>query len=121
MGMLLSAAAPSQDDLSKRYGCLANGAGDIKNHAWFRGVDWARVARREDAPPIRSLGGMFDLDGMRHYMTAGHADALQVCHACRPVVKAADDRSNFDDYGNLGPMRHEFELSMNEQAMFAGF
>jgi hypothetical protein len=44
-----------QDDLSKRYGCLANGANDIKSHAWFRGVDWARVARREDAPPIRSL------------------------------------------------------------------
>ena len=36
-------------------------------------------------------------------------------------MKTADDRSNFDDYGALGPMKHEFELSMNEQAMFAGF
>ena len=42
-------------------------------------------------------------------------------HARRPVVKTADDRSNFDDYGSLGPMKHDFELSMNEQAMFAGF
>jgi hypothetical protein len=41
--------------------------------------------------------------------------------ACRPVVKAADDRSNFDDYSSLGPLKHDFELSMNEQAMFVGF
>ena len=42
-----------QDDLSKRYGCLANGVNDIKSHAFFKGVDWSRVARREDPPPIR--------------------------------------------------------------------
>ena len=39
----------------------------------------------------------------------------------RPVVKSADDCSNFDDYSTLGPLKHDFELSMNEQAMFAGF
>lgn len=42
-----------QADLSKRYGCLAGGANDIKSHPWFKGVDWNRVARREDTPPIR--------------------------------------------------------------------
>ena len=42
-----------QADLSKRYGCLANGAADIKAHPWFKGTDWPRVARREDAAPIR--------------------------------------------------------------------
>jgi hypothetical protein len=40
---------------------------------------------------------------------------------CRPVVNCADDRSNFDDYSSLGPMKHDFELSNNEQAMFTGF
>ena len=46
-----------QADLSKRYGCLANGAADIKTHAWFKGTDWASVARREDLPPIRCPAG----------------------------------------------------------------
>jgi hypothetical protein len=37
------------------------------------------------------------------------------------VISAPDDRSNFDDYSSLGPMKHQFELSANEQAMFAAF
>lgn len=36
-------------------------------------------------------------------------------------MKGADDRSNFDDYSSLGPLKHDVELSMNEQAMFVGF
>ena len=36
-------------DLSSRIGCLAGGAGDVKRHAWFRGVDWALLGRGEDA------------------------------------------------------------------------
>ena len=39
----------------------------------------------------------------------------------RPVIKRADDCSNFDDYSSLGPMKHDFELSSNEQALFSGF
>ncbi|EER05617.1 cAMP-dependent protein kinase catalytic subunit, putative [Perkinsus marinus ATCC 50983] len=38
-------------DLSKRYGCLKNGAEDIKKHKWFKGVDWAKVFTRELPPP----------------------------------------------------------------------
>ncbi|EIE26793.1 kinase-like protein, partial [Coccomyxa subellipsoidea C-169] len=44
-----------QADLSKRYGCLAAGTNDIKNHPWFKGLDWNKVARREETPPIRCL------------------------------------------------------------------
>ena len=46
---------------------------------------------------------------------------LKASAACRPVVKRADDCSNFDDYSTLAPMKHDIELSNNEQAMFAGF
>lgn len=43
------------------------------------------------------------------------------CLLCarRPVVKAVDDTSNFEEY-NLGPMKHLFQLSEAEQAMFEG-
>ncbi|OAD79593.1 protein kinase A catalytic subunit [Phycomyces blakesleeanus NRRL 1555(-)] len=53
-------------DLSRRYGNLKNGAQDIKNHAWFLGVDFDRVALRQIRPPfvpnIRSDGDASHFD-----------------------------------------------------------
>lgn len=47
------------------------------------------------------------------------------CHTSvlprRPSVRGADDASNFDDYSELGPMQHAFQLSETEQALFVGF
>jgi hypothetical protein len=40
---------------------------------------------------------------------------------CRPAVCAPDDTSNFEDYSDLEPMTHASELSVVEQASFAGF
>ena len=44
-----------------------------------------------------------------------------VMSVCRPVVKAADDASNFDDYSALKPMQEMHELSASEQLRFADF
>ncbi|EER11993.1 cAMP-dependent protein kinase catalytic subunit, putative [Perkinsus marinus ATCC 50983] len=55
-------------DRSKRFGCLKNGAEDIKKHKWFKGVEWNRVMSRELPPP---------------YV---------------PKVKGEDDTSMFDKY-----------------------
>ena len=38
-------------DRSKRFGCLRDGADDVKRHRWFKGVDWARVYNRRVKPP----------------------------------------------------------------------
>jgi protein kinase A len=38
-------------DLTKRYGNLKDGSEDIKNHPWFRGVDFNRVLSRQIRPP----------------------------------------------------------------------
>lgn len=32
-----------EQDLSKRLGCLNDGAEDVKNNSWFQGVDWQIV------------------------------------------------------------------------------
>ena len=40
---------------------------------------------------------------------------------CRPVVKAVDDASNFDDYSCLPPMHHDRTLSAAEKQLFADF
>lgn len=55
-------------DLTKRYGNLKGGAADIKNHAWFEGVNWDLVYSRQIEAPYR------------------------------PTVLGEGDASNFDDY-----------------------
>lgn len=35
-------------------------------------------------------------------------------------MKGPDDTSNFDDYQDLAPMKHLFQLSAAEQALFEG-
>lgn len=35
----------------QRLGCLKHGADDIKNHEWFKGLDWAKLDARQLTPP----------------------------------------------------------------------
>jgi len=39
-------------DLTKRYGCLKNGARDIKRAKWFTDFRWADLIKREIEAPI---------------------------------------------------------------------
>lgn len=55
-------------DLSRRYGNLKNGANDIKNHPWFHGVDFERVANRQiRAPYIPQIRGDGDASHFDRY------------------------------------------------------
>lgn len=38
-------------DRTKRFGCLKDGAEDIKQHKWFKGVDWIKVLNRKAKAP----------------------------------------------------------------------
>jgi len=55
-------------DRTKRYGCLKDGPEDIKNHKWFRGINWIECYKRRIRAP---------------YL---------------PTVLSADDTSNFEKY-----------------------
>jgi len=55
-------------DLGKRYGNLKNGVEDIKQHKWFKDINWPDL-------PLKKLEAPF-----------------------KPVVKSESDTSNFDDY-----------------------
>jgi serine/threonine protein kinase len=47
-----------ESDPSKRYGNLRHGAGDVFAHAWFREVDWEKLANREiTAPYLPKING----------------------------------------------------------------
>lgn len=41
-------------DRSKRLGNLKNGAADVKNHKWFKGIDWQGLINK--ALTVRKLG-----------------------------------------------------------------
>jgi serine/threonine protein kinase len=41
-----------QADRSLRYGCLRDGAEDVKRHRWFRGVSWPQVLQRRVRAPF---------------------------------------------------------------------
>jgi hypothetical protein len=86
-------------DLSSRIGCMAGGAGDVKRHAWFRGVDWALLAaaRTPAAAAARAAKA-----GAPAPAALGSAVVLPA----PPIVPhggngAEDDTSNFDDFSGM--------------------
>jgi len=40
-----------QHDLTRRFGCMRNGADDIKNHKWFSSINWKKLENREATAP----------------------------------------------------------------------
>lgn len=59
-----------QVDQSKRLGCTAAGAEEIKAHPWFQGIDWNKVYNHRYQPPLM------------------------------PVVEDEGDSANFADYSD---------------------
>ena len=55
-------------DLTKRYGCLKNGARDIKRVRWFAELDWIRLLRRDlEAPIIPEVAHESDTSNFEEY------------------------------------------------------
>jgi len=55
-------------DRTKRFGCLKAGAGDIKTHKWFKGLDWDKLlARQVRTPSQPSYASEFDTANFDKY------------------------------------------------------
>ena len=55
-------------DVTKRYGCLRAGANDIKNHRWFRTLDWFRLGQKQlPVPFIPQVGRPGDTSNFTEY------------------------------------------------------
>ena len=78
-------------DRSKRFGCLKDGADDIKRHRWFKGVDWGRVHARRVKPP---------------YV---------------PGFASPDDTSNFDKYPESDGDDGATPLNQKDKEQFVDF
>jgi len=55
-------------DLTKRFGCLKAGAGDIKKSKWFGGMCFDRLLKKEiEAPITPEISGANDTSNFDHY------------------------------------------------------
>ncbi|KAK9888356.1 hypothetical protein WA026_000610 [Henosepilachna vigintioctopunctata] len=77
-----------QVDLTRRYGNLKNGVYDIKNHRWFRDINWLSIYQRKVVPSYK------------------------------PVVKTTGDVSNFDDQDDVNLQVAAEELFPHEFKAF---
>lgn len=76
-----------QIDLTKRLGRLKNGVNDIKNHKWYRDVNWRALYRQELIAPVK------------------------------PTVKNDEDTTNFIKYNDTPYLKSavcKFELEFSE-------
>jgi len=106
-----------QADLTKRYGNLKDGVKDIKSQPWFDGVDWDGV--NSVTPSSATASGSLKVGTTT---TAVPQKRTYIGRPpIRPMVTREDDTSNFDDYSDLGPIKHPFKLSRSEQEFFADF
>ena len=63
-----------EPDLSKRLGCMVNASKDIKESAWFVGVDWKQVGNKEIQPPwVPDIEGVDDVQYFEEYPDSGSA------------------------------------------------
>ena len=61
-----------EQDLSKRLGCMVNAAEEVKQHIWFRGVDWAMVTQKKIQPPwVPELSNGTDFKYFDEYPDSG--------------------------------------------------
>lgn len=78
-------------DRTKRYGCLKNAAEDVKQHKWFRSVNWERTFNREVKPPMI------------------------------PGFRSEDDTSNFDEYPDSDVDEDRPQLKPKHRELFEDF
>jgi len=76
-------------DRTKRFGCLKDGAQDVKNHKWFAPIDWAKCfSRGLKAPFVPHCAGPNDTHNFDKY-----ADSTDLM-----VPLSDDDMAKFDDF-----------------------
>jgi hypothetical protein len=76
-------------DKSLRMGCSSAGPDEIKNHKWFRGVDWQMVLKRQVPPPwVPKIKNQSDTQYFDRYAES----------TATPSLPSRDQQSHFCDF-----------------------
>jgi serine/threonine protein kinase len=85
-----------EPDLTRRYGCLKDGAGDVKRHPWFNELNWGAIYDKElTAPYLPKLGGDV-LEGS--YADCSNFDPFPESMDKIPVPKNAPLKDPFTEF-----------------------
>jgi len=88
-------------DVTRRYGCMRGGIDDIRNHEFFKNVDWKALLNRTQPGPLQPVVQKYARNS-----PIRHVKKLKVV----PITATASAFREGDG-----------ELSADEQALFAGF
>ncbi|PHJ22686.1 agc kinase [Cystoisospora suis] len=78
-------------DPMKRYGCLKDGAEDVKNHKFFRGIDWVHCYNKNiRAPYLPNTRGPQDSSMFDKYAESTESSS--------PPIGAAEQQAFFDNF-----------------------
>jgi serine/threonine protein kinase len=78
-----------QPDTTKRYGCLKNGAEDIKQHKWFKDIDWTMLEKLEYQAPIQpNVTSDNDVSNFDRY-----PDSMEM-----PPIPSPQEQREFEDF-----------------------
>lgn len=74
-------------DLTKRYGCLKNGAGDIKGVKWFFDLDWEALHSKHLIAPIKpEISGETDTSNFELYPDSEEEPEVPEYDDCDPFI-----------------------------------
>ncbi|XP_018795861.1 PREDICTED: cAMP-dependent protein kinase catalytic subunit beta [Bactrocera latifrons] len=77
-----------QVELSKRFGSLINGNKDIKNHDWFKSIDWFAILNQEmPAPYVPQIGHAEDLSNFDKYPEFKRGPKSKTCRYCEAFAE----------------------------------
>ncbi|EPR59439.1 AGC kinase [Toxoplasma gondii TgCatPRC2] len=78
-------------DPLKRYGCLKDGAEDVKNHKFFKGIDWVKCYNKNiRAPYLPNTRGPQDSSMFDKYAESTESSS--------PPIGAAEQQAFFDNF-----------------------
>ena len=80
---------------SKRLGCGRAGLLELKRHAWFGGLDWKALIRKEiPAPVVPVLEHDKDTSNYEKYVERGDPEPTMTPGTCRCLLKYRQLRNN---------------------------
>lgn len=78
-------------DRAKRFGCLKNGAEDIKKHKWYKGTDWNMLLNRQIRPVFEpSVKSADDTSMFERYPESTEASAPSISAADQALFEGFD-------------------------------
>jgi hypothetical protein len=85
-----------QRDVDKRVGCRGGGSDELKDHNFFRGVDWNQVYQQKYPPPLIPPRGevnaadAFDIGSFDEEDTKGKKEAVNKIGNIGPILDIPD-------------------------------